>query len=136
MRGRKYSSIGFLLFMTVIFTGMCFEDVRTDSSFAYVKTGKIPSQMVAVGTVIDNEQVCTTRMLQLQGRTVIRRLTDSFVQQKNEAKTTFEMLCPNIYAKEQGKDSPGDWIFLADSVNSDEWIALFEHKADGKKRIG
>lgn len=136
MRGKRYSIIGLLLFMTVMFTGMCFEDIRTDSSFAYEWVNETPSQMVEIGRVIDNEQLCTTRMLQLQGRMVIRQLSGSFVQQGREARTIFEMLCPNVYAKEQGKASPGDWIYLVENVNSDEQIALFEHKSDGKKRIG
>lgn len=136
MRGRKYSIIGLLLFMTVMFTGMCFEDVKTDSSFAYVWSNEIPSQLVAVGEIIGNEQLCTTRMLRLQGRSVIQQLNSSFIHQRSEAKATFEMLCPNVFTEEQGKDSPGDWIYLAENINSDERIALFEHKADGKKRIG
>ncbi len=136
MRGRKYSIIGFLLFMTVMFTGMCFEDVRTDSSFAYVKNREVSSQVLGIGTVIGDEQLCTTRMLRVQGRMVIQQLNNSFVQQRSEAKDFFEILCPDILAEASGMNSLYAWVYVPDNDNLEERITTFEHKADGKKRLG
>ena len=136
MRRRKYSIIGLVLFITVMFTGMCFEDVKTDSSFAYIEFDKTSTQMVAVGTVINDEQLCTTRMLRVQGRTVIQQLNSSFVQQRGEAKASYEILCPDILTEEKGVNSSDIWINLLENLNPEERITMFEHKADGKKRIG
>ncbi len=136
MRGRKYSIIGFLLFMTVMFTGMCFEDVRTDSSFAYVKNREVSSQVLGVGTVIGDEQMCTTRMLRVQGRMVIRQLNNSFVQQRSEAKEFSDMLCPGLLMEERVMNFQYAWVCVPDNDNLEERITTFEHKADGKKRFG
>lgn len=136
MRGRKYSIIGFLLFMTVMFTGMCFEDVRTDSSFAYVKNREVSSQVLGIGTVIGDEQLCTMRMLRVQGRMVIQQLNNSFVQQRSEAKEFSDILCPDLLAVESGMNFLYAWVCVPDNDNLEERITIFEHKADGKKRLG
>ena len=136
MRGRKYSIIGFLLFMTVMFTGMCFEDVRTDSSFAYVKNREVSSQVLGIGTVIGDEQLCTMRMLRVQGRMVIQQLNNSFVQQRSEAKEFSDILCPDLLAEASGMNFLYAWVCVPDNDNLEERITIFEHKADGKKRLG
>ena len=133
MRRRKYSIIGVVLFITVMFTGMCFEDVKTDSSFAYIEFDKTSTQVVAVGTVINDGQLCTMRMLQAQGRTVIQQLNGSSVQQRGEAKAPYEISCPDIFAEEKDVNVSDIWINLLENLNLEERITMFEHKADGKK---
>ena len=136
MRGRKYSIIGFLLFMTVMFTGMCFEDIKADPSFAYVKNREVSSQVLSIGTGIGGDRLCTTRMLRVRGRIVMQQLNNSFVQQRSEAREFSEILCPDILVEVIGMNFLDAWIYVPDNDNLEERITTFEHKADGKKRIG
>lgn len=133
MRSRNHGLICIILAIMVSLAGMCFEDVKTHSSFAYEQIQEENAHIRAWDLKVWDNQLCTTRMLRAQRDTGVQHLTSRFVGSRREIRFSLDCLCSNIFTLEQGKFFSSSAEVSFNNLYTDELVASFVHKADGKK---
>lgn len=132
MRNKNQGLICIILVILVFLAGMCFEDVKTHSSFA---CGKIQddAQLCATDFSIRDGRVCTTSMLRAQRNAGMQQLISRFIGSRKDDRLLLDVLCSNIFTLEQGKFFSSSAVVSFHNLYTDELVASFVHKADGKK---
>lgn len=133
MRVGNHKLICILLVIMVSLAGMCFENDKTHSSFAYAPEGDSGDNIHALDMAIGVEKLCTMRMLRGQSDADLQQLLSRWGNVKRDLKFSMDCLCTNIYTLEQGKFFSSAAIITFNNLYVDELVSNFVHKADGKK---
>lgn len=133
MRVGNRKLICILLVIMVSITGMCFEDNKTHSSFAYAQAGDADDNICVLDFSIGAEKVCTTKMLKGQNEESIHQLLNGAPDERNVLKFSLDYLCINVLSSEPGKFFSSSAVVSFHNVYADELVSSFVHKADGKK---
>ena len=120
------------LFMFV--SGMCFDEIRTDSLFASASSER--DTFLSSGcSAFTDEQACTVDMLGIRGTAELGRITVRAAVQKRDEKASSDFLCQKISVPTEGKSYISSDGIQFISEFSDEHIVNYLHRSDGKKRI-
>lgn len=133
MRSRNHGLICIILVILVSLAGMCFEDVKAHSSFAYEKMQEEDDHIRALDFNMSNDRLCTTRMLRAQSDAGTQQMISRFINSRKEVRFSLDCLCSNIFTLEQGKFFSSSAVVSFHNLYTDELVASFVHKADGKK---
>lgn len=133
MHIKNYRVICILLIIVVSFAGMCFGENKTHSSFAYTCFQENGAHIRPLDLGKWNDQLCTTRMLRVQNELSVKQLISRFGNSKREVRFVLDCLCSNIFTLEQGKFFSSSAVISFNNLYTDELVASFVHKADGKK---
>lgn len=133
MRVGNHKLICILLVIMVFLAGMCFEDNKTRSFFAYAQNADSYDNIRDLDYVIGVEQFCTTRMLRGQNDAGLQQLLSRFFSARRDLKFSLDYLCSNIYTLEQGKFFSSSAVVSFNNLYAEELVSSFVHKADGKK---
>lgn len=133
MRVGNHKLICILLVIMVSLAGMCFEENKTHSSFAYAQEADSCDNIRSLDLGIGVEQLCTTRMLRGQNDAGLQQLMNRLLNVRRDLKLSLDCLCSNIFTLEQGKFFSSSAVVSFNNVYADELVSSFVHKADGKK---
>lgn len=127
--------ISFILALSMLFSGMCFENVKADSSFVYPSMQEQKADVILHSAGISSEEACTTEMLGIRSISSIRQYVSRRVQSRKDAKVVVEFLyedsqlylCSGFFA------AAGSVAFP--KLCSGAVVLNYIHNKDGKKRI-
>ena len=120
--------------MMIFLSGMYFEESKVDSYFPRT-AAETTSHIFPVKMVIADEQMCTNQMLGIRSNIVASQLVIRLMNQKGDAKLSFDYLCESSFSKKEGNDYAsleGINLFQEEQSNL---IIKYIQNSDGKKRI-
>ena len=123
-----------LAIMMIFLSGMYFEESKVDSYFPCT-AAETTSHIFPVKMVIADEQMCTNQMLGIRSNIVASQLVIRLMNQKGDAKLSFDYLCESSFSKKEGNDYArleGRNLFQEEQSNL---IIKYIQNSDGKKRI-
>lgn len=123
-----------LAIMMIFLSGMYFEESKVDSYFPCT-AAETTSHIFPVKMVIADEQMCTNQMLGIRSNIVASQLVIRLMNQKGDAKLSFDYLCESSFSKKEGNDYAsleGINLFQEEQSNL---IIKYIQNSDGKKRI-
>ena len=123
-----------LAIMMIFLSGMYFEESKVDSYFPRT-AAETTSHIFPVKLVITDEQMCTNQMLGIRSNIVASQLVIRLMNQKGDAKISFDYLCESSFSKKEGTyyaSLEGRNLFQEAESNL---IIKYIQNSDGKKRI-
>lgn len=132
LNAKKCSFGCILIALFVMITGMCFDQVKTDSLFSYMPSEDMQPVILSIGTSVWEQQICTPKMLQIRNVGVVSETRWS--ERQGREAISWNLILADLFLKESG----GTFllwvmaVFLSDEAG--KRIANFVHKSDGKKR--
>lgn len=123
-----------LAIMMIFLSGMYFEESKVDSYFPCT-AAETTSHIFPVKLVIADEQMCTNQMLGIRSNIVASQLVIRLMNQKGDAKLSFDYLCESSFSKKEGNyyaSLEGRNLFQEAESNL---IIKYIQNSDGKKRI-
>ncbi len=137
MRMKNYRIISLLLVIFVALSGMCFEDTKADSYFAYVSMEDNSFNFISDETEISDTHPCTSEMLGVRNNAGIQRLASQYLNQKRQNRISYNFLFLDIFSLSERIKK----FFISSEATQvynqcqEELVANYIHKSDGKKRI-
>ena len=123
-----------LAIMMIFLSGMYFEESKVDSYFPRT-AAETTSHIFPVKLVIADEQMCTNQMFGIRSNIVASQLVIRLMNQKGDAKLSFDYLCESSFSKKEGNYYASlEGINLFQEAQSNLIIKYIQN-SDGKKRI-
>ena len=135
MYNKRNKLIYVLIILSVVISGMYFENFKADSAFVCSPAEKTNSYISSVNAAITKVHACTTEMLGIHGSMELEQLTIRFANQRRDIKMSLDFLCQIIFCINERKSYAVFEEIQFVSGNQDELIINYIHKSDGKKRI-
>ncbi|MDE5908825.1 MAG: hypothetical protein K2H52_08845 [Lachnospiraceae bacterium] len=135
MRKAGKHIVSFILALSMLFSGMCFENVKADSSLEYPSMQVQGTDAILHSAGISCEEACTTEMLCIRGISGIRQYVSRNTHARKDAKAVLEYLWEDSHLHFYS-----DFLTAAGSVLSFKScpgavVLNYIHNKDGKKRI-
>ena len=135
MRKIERHIISFILALSMLFSGMCFENVKADFSLEYTSMQGTGNDVISHDTAISSEEACTTEMLGIRGLSSIRQFVNRSIYERRDAKLSLELLCADAQMHLYSH-----FFAAANAVQfSKRYVGAvvlnYIHSKDGKKRI-
>lgn len=135
MSRRKCRLASFLFACIVLLTGMCFENVQTDSMVISAPVKATGTFLRSTEPVMEEAVVCTMEMLGVHSDAAIQKLSNESFSLKRESKTFTGFLFIDVFSlKEREINISSEGILFGDSY-PEEPVVAYIHKSDGKKKI-
>lgn len=127
--------ISFILALSMLFSGMCFENVKADFSLEHIAMQKPGNDMISYDTSISSEEACTAEMLGIRGISSIRQFINRSRYERRDAKISLEFL-----HEDAQMHLYSHFFAAANAVPfSKRYVGAvvlnYIHSKDGKKRI-
>lgn len=135
MQMKKEKLISFVLVIFVFLSGMCFENVKTDSFYVYVSSDTTDACIMSCEAAIIDTEHCTTEMLGVRNGVGLQKLTGRFISQKRDGRLSQEFLYLDIFSLFEGKLFASSEKIHFLNQYQEEFVLNYIHKSDGKKRI-
>lgn len=133
MRMKKSRMICIILSILMFFSGMCFEDIKTDALSACAPVLETNACMAALDAAEMDVTFCTRELLGIQNVIGIRQLKSRYISQKKEAKISFDFLCSDVFSLYEGKFFTSSETIQIQNRCLNELVTNYIHKTDGKK---
>lgn len=134
VRTKNKKIICYILVISALISGMCFENVEMDSLFACARLKKAASYIKSCNEGVCNGEVCTTEMLGVCNNTEPQQLTTRYTGQKGDIKVSLNLLCLEFLSLSEEKFFRSLGAIQFFYQNLDEIVTNYIHNSDGKKR--
>lgn len=132
-KNQKIVCIFLVIFMFL--SGMCFENIKTDSPLAYAPIEKSDSCIDTCKTAVIDVQACTIEMLGVRSYSGFQHLSNRCMNPKREIKLSFDFLGTNLLSSSEGRFYTSYVTFYSFAQGQKKLVLNYIHKSDGKKRI-
>ncbi len=135
MRRAGKHIVSFILALSMLFSGMCFENVKADSSLVYPSMQEQKADVILHSADISSEEACTTEMLGIRGISSIRQYVGRRVQSRKDAKAVLEFSYENSQLHLYSGFYAAAGSIAFPKLCSGAVVLNYIHNKDGKKRI-
>lgn len=135
MRNKRKGIVCVIIAFFMLFSGMCLENVQTDSSFACAAARNITSYMTSQDMEIVKSEAYTTESINVRNTSYVQQRGNRSSQSRRVMKGSMEFLHIN-----QESQIVSNFYTAADMVQLPELysktaVLNYIHNQDGKKRI-
>lgn len=131
---KKRSWICIFVVVFILITGICFDQIKTNSLFSCALNVESDTVVSVRNAVMWEQQTCTPKMLQLKSVSGMRAMV-GWTDRQSRMESTFNQVPLDYLLRESGAVFWLWGILILLSVEAGERIANFVHKSDGKKRV-
>ena len=135
MQKMKRYFISFILILSMLTTGMCFENAKADS-FLDTSSVKVPEASISsCNPDASNSEICTTEMLGIHNISYVRPIVNRSVGLRRDIKISLAFLFANAQSRLKS-----DFLMAANIMQFPKLcfkavVTGYIHNIDGKKRI-
>ncbi|MBQ3514021.1 MAG: hypothetical protein IJA32_09545 [Lachnospiraceae bacterium] len=134
MKVKKKQIFCLILTLFAFFSGMCFEQIKADSLFAFTSEEEPLSFVGTCDAAISDAELCTVEMLGLSNLTYVGQSANKTAYSRKNLEVFLEVLCADV-----GSPSLSAFFETMNAVDFQKLchrfvVLSYIHNTDGKKR--
>lgn len=135
MQKIKRCLISFIMILSILISGMCFDYSKADSSLDYASSKTSVTYISSSSTNVSDSEICTTEMLGIHNISYVRPIINRSIGLRKDIKASFEFLCTKTPSHLNSNFLMTAGIMQFPRLCFQAVVSNYIHNTDGKKRI-